>query len=259
MLKSSYRGSGFALIIEGDEVTVAQESDAGMTQPVPHPRRVGDRADNLDADTLADLLATGEIVSTSTDDNGRTIVEISGAGHTVTAVFARSPRKKDLDPEIAAYRLDRLLEADIVPVTVSREIERNKRGTLQFLPARARDEAYRAGAGQGSGAWCPLQRQWMSMYVFDVLTYNIGRSPGTMVYNTGNWQLMSMGHDRAFGNKVGRPSYLDQLAVELTSSWIAALNEMTDEKLTEALSDVLSKRQISAIGKRRDLLLESAK
>jgi len=256
MLTAAYGGSGFALVIEADGVSVAQETDTSRTMPVPHPRRVGDRQEGLDADDLENLLATGDIVATNTDDAGRVIVEISGGGHTISAVFNRSPRKKGLEPEVAAYRVDELIGADLVPVTVSREVD-GDRGTLQFLPPRARDEAYRSTTGQGSGAWCPLQRQWNSLYIFDVLLNNNGRTPQSMVYNTSNWQVMSMGHDQAFGTRVTRPAYLQEQTLDLTTAWIDALNALTEDRLNEALADLLSARQIRALADRRDYLLES--
>ena len=257
MLKSAYGGSGFALILENDEILVAQELDSTLTAPVPHPRHVGDRDDSLDVDALENLLATGDIVSTTTDESGRTVVQVGGGGHTVAALFVRSPRKRGLEPEIAAYRLDRLLGADIVPVTVGREID-GRRGALVFLAAQSRDEAYRSNSGQGSGAWCPLPRQWNSLYIFDVLVNNNGRAPNTMLYNTRNWQVMSLGHDKAFGTRVTRPAYLEKQVLDITSSWKDALKSLTDERLTESLADVLPKRQIEAIGKRRDFLLNGA-
>ena len=159
MLSAAYQGSGFALIIDSDGITVAQEKETAMTMPVPHPSRVGDRDDSLDVAALSDLLTSGEITGTATDEAGRTIVDISEGDTTVQAVFTRSPRKSGLEPELAAYRLDQLLGVDLVPVTVSREVD-GRRGTLQFLTGRARDERYRSSSGQGAGAWCPLQRQF---------------------------------------------------------------------------------------------------
>lgn len=257
MLNSAYSGSGFALIIEGGEVSVVQQDDPTLTSPVPHPRHVGDRDHGLDATTLETLLATGDIVSTTEDELGRTVVEVSGGGQTVSALFVRSARGRGFEPEIAAYRVDRLLGADLVPVTVSREVD-GRRGSLQFLAARTRTEAYRSRSGQGAGAWCPLPRQWSSLYIFDVLVNNNGRTPESMVYNTGNWQVMSMGHDQAFNTRVTRPGYLQNQTLTITASWQQVLRNLTDERLNDALSDVLSSRQISAVGKRRDYLLVGA-
>jgi hypothetical protein len=250
ILSSVYKGSGHALIIENDQLAVVAEAGGEPSAPVPHPRRVGSRADELSAEILTDLLANGTVDSSTTDLVGRTIVEISGGGKSIKALFAEGPRKKDLNPELAAYRLDRLIGLDMVPVTVARELD-GKRGTLQFLPDNARDELYRSQAGQGGGAWCPLQRQWNSMYVFDLLIYNEGRAPTKMVYSPENWQLMLMQNDTVFGTGRGRPKYLAEAQLTLTSTWLDALTSISDDVLTENLSDVLSKRQISALGKRR--------
>ena len=258
ILSSVYKGSGHALIIENDQLAVVAEAGGEPSAPVPHPRRVGSRADELSAEILTDLLANGTVDSSTTDPVGRTIVEISGGGKSIKALFAEGPRKKDLNPELAAYRLDRLIGLDMVPVTVARELD-GKRGTLQFLPDNARDELYRSQAGQGGGAWCPLQRQWNSMYVFDLLIYNEGRAPTKMVYSPENWQLMLMQNDTVFGTGRGRPKYLAEAQLTLTSTWLDALTSISDDVLTENLSDVLSKRQISALGKRRDLLLEESR
>ena len=79
-----------------------------------------------------------------------------------------------------------------------------------------------------------------------------------MVYNTSNWQLMSMGHENAFGTRVARPAYLEQQELNVTSAWMDALNALSDERLDEALSELLSRRQITAISERRDYLLSGA-
>jgi hypothetical protein len=257
MFNAAYRGSGFALILEQDSVAVAQENSPELTAPVSHPRRVGERAASLSADALAALMRDGEVMSATEDDAGRTLVEVGHNGVSVTAVFSESPRRSGRNPEIAAYRLDRMLGLELVPVTVEREVD-GKAGTLQFMPDNARDETYRSRSGQGSSAWCPLPRQWNSMYVFDALIRNEKRLPSSMVYSAGNWQIMSMGHENAFGTGRGRPAYLKSQVLELTATWVDALGTLTEDALNEALGDVLSERQISAIGRRAGTLLEEA-
>jgi hypothetical protein len=257
MFNEAYRGSGFAVILKAGSVAVAQEHSADLTTPVRHPRRVGERAASLSAEALEALMRDGDVTSVTEDDAGRVLVEVGRDGATVTAVFAESPRRRERNPEIAAYRLDRMLGLELVPVTVEREVD-GKAGTLQFLPDNARDETYRARSGQGSSAWCPLPRQWNSLYVFDALIRNESRLPANMVYSAGNWQIMSIGHEKAFGTGRGRPAYLKSQALELTSTWIEALGALTEDALTDQLGDVLTGRQISAIGSRADSLLEEA-
>ena len=79
-----------------------------------------------------------------------------------------------------------------------------------------------------------------------------------MVYSTANWHLMSMGHAAAFGTERGRPRYLQDQPLLLTSTWVDALNGLTEENVQATLGEWLTKRQVSALLNRRDQLLEDA-
>lgn len=258
MLKAAYRGSGNALIIEGDNVTVVNEASAQEKSPVQHPRRVGARSDAVSAEDIAELLAKGEILSSTKDNQGRTILNLQLNDISISAVFRKNSRRGDFVPELAAYRLDRLLQMEMIPVTVAREVD-GKDGAVQFLPAKSYDETERVATGSGSSAWCSLPKQWNTMYVYDALVYNLGRGPLSMLYNRENWQLMLVGHDDSFDTKRGRPQHLKKVQLDVGGSWVEALSNLTDERLSEHLGDVLDKRRLSALGKRRDLLLEEAK
>jgi len=255
MLSSAYRGSGHALIIENGELWVASERTTDLKRVVQHPRRVGYRPGNLSAANLEYLLAHGEILSSAIDEEGRKIVEVRDDDTTISAVFTEDENRKGVNPDLAAYRLDRLLGLDMVPVTVARELDGEK-GSLQFAPAKTRTEEYRINSGGGSGAWCPLPGQWAAMYIFDALVYNPGRGPTNMLYNTENWQLILNNNGETFGTKRGRPRYLQQAQLELNSFWQRALVGLDDDTLESILGDVLDKRRITALAKRRDQLLE---
>jgi hypothetical protein len=77
-----------------------------------------------------------------------------------------------------------------------------------------------------------------------------------MVYSPSNWQLVSVGHGQAFETGSGRPRFLAQIPLDVNAGWQIALESLTDAALESTFEDVLSGRQISAIGKRRDKLLE---
>lgn len=256
MLSAAYRGSGHALIIENGELWVASEKTTDLTRVVQHPRRVGYRPGNLSAANLEYLLTHGEILTTSTDLAGRTIVELRGDNTTISAVFSEDENRAGLNPELAAYRLDRLLNLDMVPVTVAREVDGEK-GSLQFMPENTRTELYRTKSGGGHDAWCPLPEQWGAMYVYDALVYNPGRAQTSMVYNLENWQLMLNNNGNTFGTKRGRPPYLREAPLTVNSFWKEALARLDDETLAANLGDVLDQRRINALAKRRDLLLQS--
>lgn len=258
MLGSYYEGSGNALVIENDDLSVVTEDGAYIENPIRHPRRVGHRAQALDTERLEALLQNGEIVgSVETEISGekRTIVEISDGESLVKAVFLKRRSKRNR-PAIAAYRLDRFLELDMVPVTVERPLGRAA-GSLQFLPARTSNEQARSGSGRGGGAWCPLHDQWQAMYVYDALIYNDGRTQEHMLYNLDSWQLILTGHDRAFATREGLPPYLSTTSVELTPGWREKLILLDGAAIEEMFSDVLDRSRRRALLARRDALLQS--
>ena len=257
MLNFYYNGSGNALVLSGDSIAVYNQSGAEPYAPVAHPRDVGIRPHNMPTEELADLLRNGEVVASTKDALGRTVVDISDGDYVVKALFARRGGR-GFYPDAAAYRLDRLLELDMVPVSVRREVD-GRDGTVQFFPAKIMDEAARAANGRGRSASCPLQDQFRAMYVFDALIYNEGRTLNRMVYDTRDWGLMLFEHERAFSTKKGRPRYLQEAPVEITPGWRTALQALNDGVLETALGDVLDKKRLRALATRRDeLLLQSA-
>ena len=254
MLNFYYKGSGNALILEGGELRVTNQAGGESYVPIAHPRRVGSRAASLLADELQALLETGEILSQGEDDKtGRTLVQVSNNTHTVSAIFNKR-RGKGFYPDIAAYRLDRLLGLDMVPVTALRTVN-GVEGSLQFFPEKSSDEAQRSSSGRGSSAPCALPRQWEAMYVFDVLIYNEGRSQHRMLYDPSRWNLILVEHERAFKGVKGRPPHLKSAPVNVSAGWREALTELTDAVLAEHFADVLDKRRLKALGTRRDQLL----
>ena len=261
MLTAAYKGSGNALIIEGETLTVVNEKGSATSAPVAHPRRVGFRSESLGADELEQILANGEITPITTPESGRRIVNVTHFGESVSAVFSASPRTKGVFPELATYRLDLLLDLGMVPVTVEREV-RGKNGSLQFIPRSMQNDEERSANRRGSSAWCPLNEQWLAMYIFDSLIYNQDRQQDNMLYSIDNWQLILTGHQNSFSKKRGLPTYVENMEVRsgtklhLGGGWQKALAAMTDDYLKEKLGDVLDKGRIKALGKRRDNLLE---
>ena len=254
MLSERYGGSGNALIIEGDRLAVVSEGSEEVTTPQPHPRQVGDRPGGfLSADATEALLASGEISNEREDAEGRTIVTVSDGVRTVDAVFAKRENKETY-PDLAAYRLDRLLELDMVPVTVKRSLGRHE-GSLQFLPPKLMNEQQRSEGGRGGSANCPLPQQWSAMYVFDALIYNEGRTPSRIAYSTNYWQLILLGHDRAFGNDKNRPRHLEAVDLEVGEGWKAALSALTDDVIEREFDGILDKRRRKSLAARRDELL----
>ncbi len=256
MLSDYYNGSGNALVLAGDSVTVLNQSGGEPLQPADHPRLLGTRPGMMSVEALSKLLSEGEVISERQDDGGSTIVEVSDGKRTVAGIFTKRA-SRSFYPDVAAYRLDRLLELNMVPVTVRRKVN-GVSGSLQFLASRYIDEAQRSASGRGGGASCQLPDQWTAMYVFDVLIYNEGRSQTRMLYDVTNWSLMLMKHDRAFAAKKGRPRHLREIGLDVDEGWRAGLQKLTDDVLRRNLDDVLTSRHIRSLSTRRDELLAIA-
>ena len=255
ILEASYQGSGFALIIEDDALSVVSEDGMKDLSPIVPPRRVGYESGAFDDDALASILTNGTIIESKTDEGTWQLVQVAADDITVFAYFNALPPKKGFVPELAAYKLDRMLGLDMVPVTVLREIA-GQQGTLQFVPAATLSERERVADGKGSGAPCSLRRQRSAMYIYDALIHNPMRTPLSMLYSPDNWQLMLVNHENSFSTRKDRPTYLNNIKLTIGDMWRTALIELSDEKLRMNLGDVLDKRRLAALAKRRDDLIK---
>ncbi len=255
MLASYYEGRGHALVMEGDSVSVVNET-GDQLEILDHPRRVGVRPAGITSrEALERLLAEGQVLSDMEDASGRRIVTVGNSNAKADAFFVKRGGK-EFYPDVAAYKLDRMLELDMVPVATTRRLGRDD-GSLMYIAPKSIDEEARSAAGRGGSATCPIQDQWPAMYTFDVLIYNEGRSPNRMLYSTDIWQLMLVGHERAFGTRTGRPAYLEQVEIVLNPAWRRALEGLSEEGLAEELGGVLDRRRQKALLKRRDGMLET--
>lgn len=252
MLTSYYKGSGHALIIEDGNISAINQDGSETIAPAPSERHVGSRPGKaMSTEEIEDMLQRGEIIVAS--DDGEDHLQVTDGAQSLDVRFVES-RRDGVYPEVAAYRLDRLLKLDMVPVTVPREYK-GEQGSLQFMPARSIDERQRAMEKRGGGAWCPLPEQWTSMMIFDTLAANDSRSAETILYNLSTWQLMLIGYDSAFTLSTAKSTRFKDGRIEIGRSWQSALKSLESERLQEALGDVLDKRRIRALAKRRDLLL----
>jgi len=254
MLNGYYGGSANTLTIDQNGVLALNQDADEAVAPVPHPRRVGSRPGrSLDVDELEALLRGGGIMSRKKDELGRELVVIADGDGTIDAVFTKRT-SRGVFADIAAYRLDRLLNLDMVPVAVLREVD-GKEGSLQFSPADRIDEYQRQQESKGGSAWCPLPEQWNAMFVFDVLIYNDGRDGRSILYDLDSWQLMLMSHNKAFATRDGVPGRLQTVPYQVDQAWKEKLAELNDEVLQHRLGDVLDEKRLRALGERRDALI----
>lgn len=254
MLNNYYGGSANALVIDAAGISVVNQ-DMSETTPLPHPRRVGARpAGSMTHQQIEAVLANGDVVSRRKDETGRDIVTVTDGVYTLESTFAKRSGR-GFYPEVAAYRLDRMISLDMVPVAVVREVDGDD-GSLQFLPKNSINEIRRQEEGSGGGAWCPVPEQWDAMFVFDVLIYNEGRTGLNLHYNLDVWQIMLTGHTRAFSTRKGVPQRLESVPFTVNQAWRDAMATLNEESLTESLGDVLDRKRIRALVARAEALAE---
>lgn len=255
MLAPVYKGRASAMIFEKGSWMVAYADSPGQRfQPEAPPRAVGPRPPGLDDDALERWMADAEIVGAEALDTSRTDpqpVTLRKDGIELRAVFKQGSAR---DPnELAAYRLDRLLGLDMVPVTVERSVGK-RAGILQLGIDGAMNLRQMIEQKLSPSGWCPANPQYNLMNVFDLLIHNTDRTPESALF-TRDWMLVLVNNARSFDTDSKEPALLYKNPVELPPVLAKRLAALDRPSLDAALGRYLQKRQIEALLKRRDALL----
>jgi len=157
--------------------------------------------------------------------------------------------------EIAAYRLDRLLDMRLVPVTVPREIE-GREGSLQLWIEEATTLESAAERDLPIGDERLLLERLMSMYVLDQLIANVDRNFGNVLVRPERDELYLIDHSRAFRTTRDVASPPEPATTPVDPAVARAVRALDREAVDAALGDLLSKRQRRSILERRDRLVE---
>lgn len=262
MNHAAYGGTPGALIIEGGEPR-AKYVGAPAT-PVPsESSRDWTRPHGMSDAELEDFLRTAEIKLIEDLAEGVTRPQrltLERDGRTMRAVFKtvdtnpglerqrRWSREHDLADrhvyDVVAYRLDRILEVNMVPVAVEREIG-GRTGTVQYWIEDSINENQRRAQEIPRSSDCSFAPQFNIMNVFDLLIFNTDRNLGNILYDA-DQHIWLIDHTRAFGTRRGEPAMLRNAQVVITPDLAAMLEQVTEESL-EPLKPYLHARQISAL------------
>jgi len=157
--------------------------------------------------------------------------------------------------EIAAYRLDRLLDIGLVPVTVAREIG-DREGSLQLWIEDATTLESAAERNLPIGDERLLLERLMSMYVLDQLIANVDRNFGNVLVRPERDELYLIDHSRAFRTTRDVAPPPEPATTPVNPGVTRAVRALDREAVDGALGDLLSKRQRRSILDRRDELVE---
>jgi len=155
----------------------------------------------------------------------------------------------------AAYKLDRELGMNRIPVAVSRKV-RGLQGTLVHWLDDVVDETSRLEQSLSPEVRAKIHQQKSTMLVFDALIDNIDRNAGNLLYTRSDWDLYLIDHTRAFRTETKLREKFLARSVKLHRPFYEKLRELDETRLRKILKGLLSRTQIRALLVRRDLIVE---
>jgi len=156
--------------------------------------------------------------------------------------------------EVAAYRLDRLLDVKMVPVAIIRTL--NTEGALIEWISGAFTEQQLRKRGDYPGAPQQLIQQRAVMKLFDALILNVDRKESDQLITPGSWKLHLIDHSRAFGTSGRLPKGFVPQRASLPRSLLQNLENLEKASLEILLDGLVTDAQISAMLRRRDEILK---
>ena len=156
--------------------------------------------------------------------------------------------------DVAAYELDKMIGLGMVPTTVERR-HRRDRGSMQWWVEDAMSELDRVEGGippRNPQAWGYMVYK---MRLFDSLIYNVDRQTRNMLI-TEDWRIVLIDHSRSFRTTAELRN--PELMTRFSKSLLESIAKLDEETLKERVGNYLTRFQIRAILKRRDLILEHA-
>jgi hypothetical protein len=154
--------------------------------------------------------------------------------------------------EIAAYRLDRMLDLHMVPPIVERTID-GKNGAAVYWVENTRPWSVKQPP-QGPEPMWSLQLTRMKM--LDLLIANIDRNQGNLIYDA-DWHLILIDHSRAFIDKKDLKGLAPLGRVD-RKLW-EKMSALTMEDLDRVLDKWVDTKGKKALLVRRDLMAKEIK
>jgi len=275
MLVEVYRGNATALIINGDEITTHTLKGSNPSSLTKEKYKYGVGSKSMTDAEIEDILLTGDVIASKKIGTGTTkpsVVTLEKNGKKIRAIHkvykadkiehrGRNERGVIIDSyinEIAAFRLDRLLGVNLVPIAVERQLPGSEMGLLQFWIEGVSNKTEREENNTEFNSTCPKVEQYITRYIFDVLIYNDDRNQGNLVFSQDKNMLYLIDHSIAFSTSKRAPRMYRKTTLRLSNHFRKKLENLSLESLNQHLSSYLNDIQIKAILMRRDFILKSA-
>ena len=154
---------------------------------------------------------------------------------------------------VAAYRIDRLIGLDMVPVSVARRFGNDMAAFTWWIDDVMMDEAARLKSKREAPDTDHWNQQMQLVRLFDQLIANTDRNLGNLLI-TSDWRIWPIDHTRAFRlNK--EPKSVNNVT-RCDRGVLDRLKALDKETLKKSLRDVLTGDEIDAVLARRDAIVK---
>jgi hypothetical protein len=159
--------------------------------------------------------------------------------------------------DVAAYKVDRMLDLQMVPTAVIAEVEGDE-GALSDWVNNAINERDRLEEEVPFSGYCKQYEQYRLRFIFDILIYNDDRNLTNILWTKKDFMLRFIDHSLAFRTTERRPKQYRKVTLQVSDLLRSRLQSLNEADLNRELSPYLHPKQIEAILARRDLILKEA-
>ncbi len=154
---------------------------------------------------------------------------------------------------IAAYRLDKIMDLNMIPVSVVRKVGGKTSAVTWWVDDKMFDDVDRKKQGIDPPDQDGWNQQMYVVRVFDQLIYNTDRNLGNLVIDK-QWRMWMIDHTRAF--RLQTKLLNEKNLVMCDRKLLASMRKLDEDTLEEQLQPFLTKGEIKAMLTRRDLIVK---
>jgi hypothetical protein len=155
---------------------------------------------------------------------------------------------------LAAYKLDRLLGLNMIPVTVERRYDGKSGSFTWWVDDVTMDEGDRTKKKAEAPDTDNWNNQMQIVWVFDQLIFNFDRNLGNLLIDK-NWQIWMIDHSRSFQTQpnLREPKNL----VRCDRDLLEKLKQLNTETLKKELGKYVTAWEIKGLLARRDKIVKA--
>ena len=154
---------------------------------------------------------------------------------------------------VAAYRLDRLLDLGMIPPSVERTYRSTPGSFTWWVDDVLMDEAERMKKKMPPRDIRQWNEQMWHVRLFDQLIYNVDRNLGNLLIDT-EWRIWMIDHSRSF-RLINKPRSIESVT-RCDRALFDRLKALDKAAVTSAIGKYLTTYEVDALLKRRDAIVE---